>query len=104
VAAERRSVHSKDSFVNIISWVIVGGSIGWLATWVMRTDAQQGIALNLVLGVAGALLGGGLLSPLLGSVTTLNQSGFRISSLFVSVLGAIILLAAASLVPRRMAR
>jgi uncharacterized membrane protein YeaQ/YmgE (transglycosylase-associated protein family) len=46
--------------MNIVSWLIVGGSIGCLATRVMRPDAQQGIALNIVIGIAGALLGGWL--------------------------------------------
>lgn len=87
--------------MNIFSWLIIGGSIGWFATEVMRPDAQQGIALNVVIGIVGALLGGWLLSPLLGIVAIRNQSDFSVSSVFVSVLGAIILLAAASLIGRR---
>jgi uncharacterized membrane protein YeaQ/YmgE (transglycosylase-associated protein family) len=87
--------------VNIVSWLIVGGSIGWLATCVMRADAQQGLALNVVIGILGALLGGWLLSPLLGMFASRNQSEFSVPSVFVAVLGALILLAAASLVPRR---
>jgi len=90
--------------MNIFSWLIIGGLIGWLATGVMRPDAQQGIALNVVIGIVGALLGGWLLTPLLGIVATRNQSDFNVSSGFVSVLGALILLAAASLVGRRTVR
>jgi uncharacterized membrane protein YeaQ/YmgE (transglycosylase-associated protein family) len=90
--------------MNIVSWLIVGGLIGWLATRVMRPDAQQGIVLNVVIGIVGALLGGWLLSPLLGVIATINQSDFSVPSVFVSVLGAIILLAAASFVPRRTVR
>ena len=86
--------------MNIVSWLIVGGLIGWLATRIMRPDAQQGIALNIVVGIVGALVGGGFLSPLLGAIATINQSNFSVPSVFVSVLGAIILLAAASFVPR----
>lgn len=90
--------------MNIVIWLIVGGLIGWLATRVMRPDAQQGIALNVLIGIVGALLGGWLLSPLLGVIATINQSDFSVPSVFVSVLGAIILLAAASFLPRRTVR
>jgi uncharacterized membrane protein YeaQ/YmgE (transglycosylase-associated protein family) len=77
--------------MNIIIWLIVGGLIGWLASLVMRTDAQQGIVLNVVVGIVGALLGGFLLSPLIGS-GTINQSNFSLPALVVSFGGAIILL------------
>jgi uncharacterized membrane protein YeaQ/YmgE (transglycosylase-associated protein family) len=90
--------------MDVITWLIVGGLIGWVATRVMRADAQQGLALNIVVGTAGALLGGWLLSPLLGLIATINQSDFNVPTVFVSVLGAIILLAAASFVPRRTVR
>lgn len=78
--------------MNFIIWLIVGGILGWLASKVMRTDAQQGIILNIVVGIVGALLGGLLISPLVG-VPTINQSSFSIGALLVSFLGAIILLA-----------
>jgi len=77
--------------MNIIIWLIVGRLIGWLASLVMRTDAQQGIVLNVVVGIVGALLGGFLLSPLIGS-GTINQSNFSLPALVVSFGGAIILL------------
>ena len=77
--------------MNIIIWLIVGGLIGWLASLVMRTDAQQGIVLNVVVGIVGALLGGFLLSPLIGS-GTINQNNFSLPALVVSFGGAIILL------------
>ena len=44
--------------MGIILWLIVGGIIGWLASMVMRTDAQQGILLNIVVGIVGAFIGG----------------------------------------------
>ena len=77
--------------MNIIIWLIVGGLIGWLASLVMRTDAQQGLVLNVVVGIVGALLGGFLLSPLIGS-GTINQNNFSLPALVVSFGGAIILL------------
>ena len=78
--------------MNLIIWLVVGGVIGWLASLVMKTDAQQGMILNVVVGIVGALIGGWLLSPLLGA-GTVNQGDFSISGLLVSLLGAVILLA-----------
>jgi uncharacterized membrane protein YeaQ/YmgE (transglycosylase-associated protein family) len=77
--------------MNFIIWIVVGGVIGWLASMVMRTDAQQGLFLNIVVGIVGAFLGGWLLAPLFGT-GTINQSDFSLSSMFVSFLGAIVLL------------
>lgn len=77
--------------MNLIVWLFVGGIIGWLASMVMRTDARQGVVLNVVVGIIGALLGGWLLSPLLGA-GTINQNDFSLLGLLVSFGGAIILL------------
>ncbi|MFC4375943.1 GlsB/YeaQ/YmgE family stress response membrane protein [Nocardia halotolerans] len=44
--------------LGIISWIIIGGLAGWIASKFMKTDAQQGILLNIVVGVIGGLLGG----------------------------------------------
>ena len=44
--------------IGIIIWLVVGGVVGWLASIVMRTDAQQGILLNIVVGIVGAFIGG----------------------------------------------
>lgn len=85
--------------INFIVWLILGGVIGWLASLVMRTDAQQGIILNIVVGIVGAFLGGLLLSPLFG-ISTINQSNFSLGALFVSFLGAVILLAIVNLFRR----
>jgi uncharacterized membrane protein YeaQ/YmgE (transglycosylase-associated protein family) len=78
---------------------VVGGLIGWVASIVMRTDARQGIFLNVVVGIVGAVLGGWFLSPIVG-VSTINQSNFSLPSLFVSFLGAVALLAIVNLVRR----
>jgi len=84
--------------MGIVIWLIVGGIVGWLASLVMRTDGQQGILLNVVVGIVGALLAGWLISPLVG-VATINQ-GISIASVVVSLIGAIILLAIVNLVRR----
>ena len=85
--------------INLIAWLVVGGIIGWVASMVMRTDAQQGMLLNIVVGIVGAALGGWLLSPLLG-VGTINQGVFTLGALLVSLLGAVVLLAVVNLLRR----
>jgi uncharacterized membrane protein YeaQ/YmgE (transglycosylase-associated protein family) len=85
--------------MNIIIWLIVGGVIGWLASLLMRTDAQQGVLLNIVVGIVGALLGGWLISPLLG-LPTINQGSLSLGSILVSLIGAVILLAIVNLLRR----
>jgi uncharacterized membrane protein YeaQ/YmgE (transglycosylase-associated protein family) len=85
--------------MNVIIWLVVGGLIGWLASKIMNTDAQQGIGLNVVVGVVGALLAGWLITPLIGG-TTINQSDFSLSGLVISLLGAIVLLAIVNLFRR----
>jgi uncharacterized membrane protein YeaQ/YmgE (transglycosylase-associated protein family) len=82
--------------VNIFIWLIVGGLLGWVASIFMGTNGRQGIILNVVVGIVGAMLGGWLLSRMLGS-STINQGNFSLSGLLVSLLGAIILLAFAKL-------
>jgi uncharacterized membrane protein YeaQ/YmgE (transglycosylase-associated protein family) len=79
--------------VGIIIWLIVGGVVGWLASLIMRTDAQQGILLNIVVGIVGAVIAGLILG---GSI---NQA-ITVESFLYSLLGAIILLAIVNLVRR----
>lgn len=85
--------------MGLILMLVVGGILGWLASMVMRTDAQQGIFLNVVVGIVGALLGGLLLSPLIGGAP-ITSGAFDVRSLLVSFLGAVILLAIVNLFRR----
>jgi len=85
--------------MNLILIIIVGGILGWLASMVMRTDGQQGIFLNIVVGVVGALVAGFLINPLIGG-GTITQGDFSISALIVSFLGALVLLGIVSLFRR----
>lgn len=84
--------------MGILIWLIVGGVCGWLASIIMRTDAQQGIFLNVVVGIVGALLAGFIISPLIG-VGTINE-GISIATFLVSLVGAIVLLAIVNLFRR----
>ena len=53
--------------MGIILWLVIGGVVGWLASIVMRRDGSQGIFLNIVVGIVGAMLGGWLIGPLVGA-------------------------------------
>ncbi len=86
--------------MNFIIWLVIGGLIGWLVSMLMKTDGQQGIFLNVIVGVVGAMLGGWFISPLVG-VATINQNNFSMPALLVSFVGAVILLAIVNLVFRR---
>ena len=85
--------------MNLILWLIIGGILGWIASLVMHTNAQQGLFLNIVVGIVGALLAGVLLVPLFG-VGTINQNDFSLPALMVSLLSSIILLAGVNLFRR----
>ena len=84
-----------------MSWIvslIIGGIVGWLASIIMKRDAQQGILLNIVVGIVGALIGGWLIGPLLGAGSI--NDGITVMSFVVSLIGAIILLAIVNLFRR----
>ena len=85
--------------MNFIIWLVVGGLIGWVASMIMKTDGQQGVILNVVVGIVGAMLGGWLISPMVGA-GTINSNNFSLSGLVVSLIGAVILLAIVNLVRR----
>jgi uncharacterized membrane protein YeaQ/YmgE (transglycosylase-associated protein family) len=95
----RKHPKREATVVNFIVWLILGGIIGWIASKVMRTDAQQGVFLNIFVGIIGAMLAGWLISPLLGAAT-INQNDFSLAGLFVSFLGALVLLAIVNLIRR----
>ena len=88
--------------MNLIIWLVIGGIVGWLASIIMKRDAQQGIILNIVVGIVGALLAGWFISPLLG-IGTINAD-LSVGSFLVSLLGAVILLAIVNLFTRGKAR
>jgi uncharacterized membrane protein YeaQ/YmgE (transglycosylase-associated protein family) len=98
----RRFPHLRRIIMGIIMWLVIGGIVGWLASIIMRRDAQQGIFLNIVVGIVGAALAGWLIAPLFGT-GTINQ-GLSVTSFLVSLVGAILLLAIVNLFTRGRAR
>lgn len=81
--------------IGFIIWIVIGGIIGWLASIVMRTDGQQGILLNIVVGIVGAFLAGLIIGG--GSI---NNAGYDVRSLVASFVGAVVLLAIVNLIRR----
>jgi uncharacterized membrane protein YeaQ/YmgE (transglycosylase-associated protein family) len=98
-----RSTKQLEMTMNLIVWLVVGGILGWLASIVMKTDGQQGLILNVIVGVVGALIAGFVIAPMLGT-GTINTNDFSISGLIVSFVGAVLLLAIVNMVRRGTAR
>ena len=85
--------------MGIIVLLVVGGLIGWVASMIMRTDGQQGIVLNVVVGIVGALIAGFVVTPLIGGAP-ITSGEISVPSILVSLLGAIVLLAIINLFRR----
>ena len=80
-----------------LGWIIFGGIAGWIASKIMKTDAQMGIGLNIVVGIVGGLLGGWLLG-----VLGMDMAGAGIiASFLTALLGAVILLFVVKAVTKR---
>lgn len=82
--------------MDIILWIIFGALVGWIASLIMKTDAQQGAMLNIVVGIVGAVVGGWLMSIFGES----GVSGFNLYSFVVAVLGAVVLIAVVKMLRR----
>ncbi len=74
--------------MNFLIWILFGGLVGWIASMLMNTDGQQGILLNIIVGIIGAMLGGFIMN-FFGSG---GVSGFNFYSFMVALLGAIVLI------------
>jgi uncharacterized membrane protein YeaQ/YmgE (transglycosylase-associated protein family) len=74
--------------MEILTWIIFGALAGWIASLLMGTNAEQGALANVVVGIIGAFIGGFIMRAIGSSGVT----GFNLASLFVAVLGAVILL------------
>ncbi len=76
--------------MSFLIYIVFGGLVGWVASMLMGTDGQQGIFLNIVVGIVGAMLGSWIFSLLgLGG----NVTGFNIGSFVVALVGAVVLIA-----------
>jgi uncharacterized membrane protein YeaQ/YmgE (transglycosylase-associated protein family) len=86
--------------INFILWLVFGALVGWLASIVMRTDAQQGALLNIVVGIVGAFIGGFVANALGFTGTNINDGTFNLTALLVSFVGAVVLLGIVNLLRR----
>jgi uncharacterized membrane protein YeaQ/YmgE (transglycosylase-associated protein family) len=75
--------------MGILLWIIFGALVGWIASIIMKTDAEQGPLLNIVVGIVGAVLGGWIMNFFGHTGTT----GFNLYSFIVALVGAIVLIA-----------
>lgn len=83
--------------VSLIAWIIVGAIAGWLASIVMKTNASQGLIMDIIVGIVGGLIGGWLLGLLgIGGDVT----GINIGSILTAFIGAVVLLAILRLIRR----
>ncbi len=74
--------------MGILGWIIIGALAGWIASILTGRNRQMGLGKNILVGIVGGFLGGLVMNLLGGSGVT----GFNLYSLFVSVVGAVILL------------
>ena len=83
--------------MNFISWIILGGLAGWLASIVTKRNSQMGCIANIIAGIVGAFVGGWVFSLFGGQGVT----GFNLPSLLVAFVGAVIVLALLNLITNR---
>lgn len=75
--------------MGILAWIILGGLAGWIASMIMKTNEEQGVLMNVVVGIVGALVGGFIVQIFGGD----GAMSFSLYSLLVAIFGAVVLLA-----------
>jgi uncharacterized membrane protein YeaQ/YmgE (transglycosylase-associated protein family) len=93
-----REYSQKRKNMNIIIYLIAGAIVGYIASRIMHTNSQQGLLLDIVVGVIGAFLAGWFITPLLG-IGTINNA-ITIPTMLVTLLGSIVLLALYKMIRR----
>lgn len=80
--------------MELIAWILVGGLAGWIASMLMKTDAQMGCLTNVIVGMIGSVVGGAIVVFLNTGTLTLSTAfnNFNLGSLLVSILGAVVFL------------
>lgn len=74
--------------MNIILWIVFGALAGWIASMIMKTDSNQDTMMDIILGIAGAVIGG----ILMGMIGQSGVTGFNLYSMIVAVLGAVVIM------------
>jgi uncharacterized membrane protein YeaQ/YmgE (transglycosylase-associated protein family) len=86
--------------MGILSWIVMGGLAGWVASMIMKKNSSMGIIGNIIVGIVGAFIGGFVVN-LVGGY---GVSGFDFRSFLVALLGAVILLAIINIISKGKAR
>ena len=84
--------------MGIIAWLIVGGLAGWIASMIIGKNEQMGLVANIIVGIIGAFIGGFVMNALGGNG---DMTGINIASIFVAVLGSVILLGILKLIKKK---
>ena len=83
--------------INFIAWIVLGAVAGWVASLIMGTNSQQGCLTDIIVGIAGAFIGGFIMNNIF---STAGATGFNLWSFIVAVIGAVVLLAIVKLIRR----
>jgi uncharacterized membrane protein YeaQ/YmgE (transglycosylase-associated protein family) len=82
--------------MGVLVWIVFGGLVGWIGSLIMNTDGQQGIILNVIVGIVGASIGGFIMN----SLGEGGVNGFNLYSFLVAIGGAVVLLYVVKLIRR----
>ncbi|HEY4489525.1 MAG TPA: GlsB/YeaQ/YmgE family stress response membrane protein [Candidatus Paceibacterota bacterium] len=82
--------------MSIVLWIVFGAIVGWLASIIMKTNGQQNLLLDIIVGIVGAVLGGWIMTMLGQS----SGTGFDFYSFIVALIGAVVLLAVVKAIRR----
>jgi uncharacterized membrane protein YeaQ/YmgE (transglycosylase-associated protein family) len=89
--------------MDLVIWLAIGATIGWLGSLLLKSDPEQGVFMNVVVGVVGALIGGWLIAPWVGGAFA-TRGGFGAVGFVAALLGAVVLLALFDFARRRRLR
>jgi uncharacterized membrane protein YeaQ/YmgE (transglycosylase-associated protein family) len=89
--------------MDLVIWLAIGAAIGWLGSLLLKSDPEQGVFMNVVVGVVGALLGGWLVAPRVGPPAAAGVEAGAVGFV-AALLGAVVVLALFDFARRRRLR
>jgi uncharacterized membrane protein YeaQ/YmgE (transglycosylase-associated protein family) len=89
--------------VKVVLWLSIGAMLGWVASLIMVTEQRQGVIMNLLMGIVGALFGGWIIAPLIAGAA-LHDGGFKVIGLIASFTCAAAVLAIVNLMDFKILR